>query len=91
MVLSSTKAYHKAWEQAALLPSPRVVLAHPAHKAKGCSTIKKVRSAPEQLSSPQATLVSGKLSLPDHRSKRASAILKTETKPVTPTQTNKPA
>ena len=81
----------RAWEQPVLLPSLQVVPAHPARKAKGCSTIEKVRGAPEQLSSPQATSAPGKPSPSDHRSKQASAILKTETETVTPTQTNHPA
>ena len=72
-------------------PSPWMVLAHPARKVKSCSTVEKVRGAPEQLSSPQATSVPGKPSPTDHRSKRASAILKTETETLTFTQINQPA
>lgn len=60
MVLSSRVLNVKAQEQPALLPSPQAVPAHPAGKAEGCFTIRKVPGIPDQLSSLWATSAPGK-------------------------------
>lgn len=90
MVLSSRVPNVRAQEQPALLRSPQVVPAHPAGKAEGCSTVRKVPDIPELLSSLWATSAPGRPSPSEHRSKHTSAILKTEKETVTSTQTNQP-
>lgn len=90
MVLSSRVLNVRAQEQPALLRSPQVVPAHPAGKAEGCSAVRKVPDIPELLSSLWATSAPGRLSPFDHRSKQASAILRTEKETVTSAQTDQP-
>lgn len=90
MVPSSRVPTVRAQEHPALLHSPHVVPAHPAGKAEGCSIVRKVPDIPKLLSSLWATSAPGRPSPSEHRSKQASAILKTEKETVTFTQTNQP-
>lgn len=90
MVLSSRVQNARAHEHPALLCSPQVVPAHPAGKAEGCSIVRKVPDIPQLLSSPWATSAPARPSPSEHRSKEASALLKTEKETVTSTKTNQP-
>lgn len=78
MVLSSRVPNVRAREHPVLPRSPQVVPAHPAGKPEGYSIVRKVPDIPKLLSSPWATSAPGRPSPSEHKSKQASAILKTE-------------